>query len=414
MRIAILCGSFLSGRGGAELYVHRIAGELAGMGHELTVIAAEGPLAPIPDAPYRVVALKRDRRREEFARRLLALENVRGCYRIAQWLFRSGHHRLLAQGPCCPDLGKKGFLSGFDVVVLVRGGGAWPVQLGRAIIRRPSPLMVAVPLLHTRESGAVHPVLRHVYSAFDGIVALTGHERDWMKEHGWGDGRVMVAGAGSDEHFPPATRGEFRKRHGLTAGSPLVVFVGRKTFNKGAQHMIEAMDRVWAREPEARLALLGFSHNPPEWTRGAIGSLRHPAEGRILDLNDVSDEEREQALEDCDVFCMPSISESFGIAYLDAWRHRKPVIACRGCSSESIVEDGRTGLLVEFGDVGGIAEAILRLLSDGGLRTAMGECGHQEWRRKWTWSRIAREMEAAFRERLAEGKTGVGREERRT
>ena len=400
MRIAYLCASYLSARGGAELYVHRLAGELTRRGHELTVIGAEGPLTPYPDPPYRVVALRRSLRRERMAQRLLALEGVRGCYRLAQWLFRSGHHRLLAQGPCCPDLEKRGFFAGFDVVVLVRGGSAWPVQLGRAMGNLADSLTVAVPLLHVREGGAVLPALRRSYSSFDWILALTEHEKAWMEERGWGGGRVIAAGAGSDAPVPPAKRGDFRRRHGVPDDSPLVVFVGRKTFNKGAQHVIEAMDRVWDRDPRARLALLGFSHNPPEWIRGVIGSLRHPAEGRILDLDDVSDGEREQALEDCDVFCMPSISESFGIAYLDAWRHRKPVIACRGCSSESIIEPGRTGLLVEFGQIGEIAAAVEALLSDPVRRIAMGEAGHLEWKRKWTWDRIADQVEALFRERL--------------
>lgn len=400
MRIAYLCASYLSARGGAELYVHRLAEELARRGHELTVISAEGPLKPFPDPPYRVLALRRNRRRERMAQGLLALEKVRGCYRLAQWLFRGGYLRLLAPGPCCPDLEKRDFFAEFDVVVLVRGGAAWPVQIGRALGHLSGQLTVAVPLLHVRESGAVFPVLRRIYSAFDWVVALSEFERDWMTERGWGGGRVMVAGAGSDEHFPPAKRGDFRKQHGLPADSPLVVFVGRKTFNKGVQHLIAAMDLVWDREPRARLALLGFSHNPPEWIQGAIGALRHPAAGRILDLDDVSDAEREQALEDCDVFCMPSISESFGIAYLDAWRHRKPVIGCRGCSSESIIAQGRTGLLVEFGDVGGIAAAVETVLSDRGLRSAMGEAGFLEWQRKWTWELVAGEVEQLFRDHL--------------
>lgn len=334
------------------------------------------------------------------AQGLLALEKVRGCYRLAQWLYRSGYHRLLAPGPWCPDLGKQDFFAEFDVVVLVRGGSAWPVQLWRVMEHLSDKLTVAVPLLHVRESGAVFPVLRSIYSAFGMVIALSEYEKAWMEERGWGGGRVRVVGAGSDEHVPPVKRGDFRKRHGLSAEFPLVVFVGRKTFNKGAQHVIEAMDRVWDREPRARLALLGFSHNPPEWIQGAIGKLRHPAEGRILDLDDVSDLEREQALEDCDVFCMPSISESFGIAYLDAWRHRKPVIGCRACSSESIIEPGRTGVLVEFGQIGEIAAALEALLSDEAARTAMGEAGFLQWQQKWTWELIAGRVEKIFQDHL--------------
>ncbi|NCA81551.1 MAG: glycosyltransferase family 1 protein [Opitutae bacterium] len=408
MRIAYLCGSFLTSRGGAELYVHRLAGELARLGHELTVISAEGPLEPLPGSPYRVVALRRNRRRERMAQGLLALEKVRGCYRLAQWLFRSGSLRLLAPGPCCPALEKKGFLAEFDVVVLVRGGSAWPVQLRRVMAHRSDKLTVAVPLLHVRESGSIFPVLRRLYASYDLVIALSECESVWMKEQGWGGERILAVGAGSDEPALPAKRGDFRKRHGLPSQAPLVAFVARKIYNKGVQHLVEAMDLVWDREPQARLALLGFSHNSPGWIPGLIGKLRHPAEGRILNLDDVSESEREQALEDCDVFCMPSIGDSFGIAYLDAWRHRKPVIGCRGCSSESIIAHGRTGLLVEFGNVGEIAAAIETLLSDEAARTAMGEAGFLEWRQKGTWELIARKTESVFRERLPAKNRGGG------
>lgn len=413
MRIAYLCASYLAHRGGAELYVHRLAGELVRLGHELTIISAEGPLPPFPDAPYQVTALQRHRRREQIVQRLLALENVRGCYRLAQWLFRSGYHRLLAMGPCCPELENPRLYADFDVVALIHGGSAWSVQASRLLGRLPGRLTVAVPLLHVRESSAALPVLRRIFSGYQLILTLSDYESAWMKDRGWGGSRIFSVGAGSDDDRHSVTAGEFRKRHGIPAQAPLVAYVGRKIYNKGVLHVIEAMDRVWEREPRACLVLLGFSHNPPEWIQGAIARMRHAAGGRILNLDDVSELEREQALEDCDVFCMPSISDSFGIAYLDAWRHRKPVIGCRGCCAESIIDHGRTGLLVEFGNVGEIATALETLMANEPVRTAMGAAGFLEWKQKWTWDLIAKRTEKIFQDHLPQnpGRTG-GRPDR--
>ena len=400
MRIAYLSPNYLTSRGGAEIAAHRLAGELARLGHDVTMVAAAGTLAPFPEAPYRVVALRRDRFREQVVRNMLALEKVRGGYRLAQWLFRSGYHRLLASGPCCSQVEDPRLYVDFDVVVLIHGGTAWTVQVARVVGKLAGKLTVAMPLLHVREDSAAYPALRRQFADYRLIIALSDFEQAWMERQGWGADRLATVGVGSDECGTPAARGDFRKRHGIPAGAPLVAFVGRKIYNKGVQHLIEAMDRVWAHMPEARLALLGFSHNPPEWIRGIAASLRHPAEGRLLNLDDVGEMEREQALEDCDVFCMPSISDSFGIAYLDAWRHRKPVIGCRDCCAESIIAHGRTGLLVRFGRVEEIAAALESLLSDPSRRTAMGEAGYLEWKRKWTWDPIARRTEKLFADRL--------------
>jgi len=400
MRIAYLCANYLNRRGGAELHAHRLAEELARLGHAVTMIAAVGPLEPYPGAPYRTVALRRDRRREERARRWLALEHVRGGYRLAQWLLRGGTQRLLALGPCCPELEDPRLCANYDVVALIHGGNAWPVQLAPVMRRLPGPLTVAMPLLHVREEIATYAALRRIYSGYRLIVTNSEYESAWMARRGWGAERLFAVGVGSDDVRPPAESGAFRNRHGIPPDAPLVVFVGRKIFNKGVQHLIEAMDRVWDRHPQARLALLGFAHNDPGWIPGLISRLRHPAEGRILNLDDVGEREREEALEDGDVFCMPSISDSFGIAYLDAWRHRRPVIGCRDCSSETVIDPHRTGLLVEFGDIAELAAALNSLLADPGMRARMGEAGFREWQGKWTWERIARRTETIFADHL--------------
>ena len=154
MRIAYLAPNYLTSRGGAEIAAHRLAGELARLWHDVTMVAAAGTLAPFPEAPYRVVALRRARFREQVVRKMLALEKVRGGYRLAQWLFRSGHQRLLALGPCCPELENPRWYADFDVVVLIHGGTAWTVQVARAVGKMAGKLTVAMPLLHVREDSA--------------------------------------------------------------------------------------------------------------------------------------------------------------------------------------------------------------------------------------------------------------------
>ena len=401
LRIAYLCANYLTRRGGAELHAQRLAEELAHFGHEVTIICAEGPLQPFPDAPYRTIALRRDRRREQRAQDLLALEHLRGGYQLAQWLFRSGRQRLVATGPCCPELEDIRLYAGYDVIVLIHGGNAWPVQLEPVMRKLRKPLTVAMPLLHVREEIAAYTGLRRIYSGYKLIITNSEYESAWMAQRGWGADRLVAVGVGSDDSLPHSPPGAFRKRHNIPISAPLVVFVGRKIFNKGVQHLIEAMDQVWDRQPQAHLVLLGFAHNDPQWIPNLLAKLRHSVQDRILNLDDVSNPEREEALSDCDVFCMPSISDSFGIAYLDAWRHHKPVIVCCACSTESIIEQGRTGLLIEFGNVGELAAAIESLLTDLARRAHLGEAGHAEWQQKWTWNLIARRTENIFRNHLS-------------
>lgn len=67
-------------------------------------------------------------------------------------------------------------------------------------------------------------------------------------------------------------------------------------------------------------------------------------------------------------FILPSSKEGFGIVFLEAMRFGLPVIAAAEKGALDVVEHGKTGLLVDYGDVGSIAAAITRLIQDSSLR----------------------------------------------
>ncbi len=69
-----------------------------------------------------------------------------------------------------------------------------------------------------------------------------------------------------------------------------------------------------------------------------------------------------------------------------------PVIATRGGAFPELIEDGKTGLLVERGNVDALADAMLRLLLDDNLRIAMGELGNQQAVKKFDWDHQAQKL----------------------
>jgi glycosyltransferase involved in cell wall biosynthesis len=96
----------------------------------------------------------------------------------------------------------------------------------------------------------------------------------------------------------------------------------------------------------------------------------------------------------CDICAMTSRSlprsvEGFGIAYLEAGFHGKPVIAYRSGGAVEAVVDGETGLLVKEGDIAALTEAFQRLLSDPALRQKLGTGGRRH-AAKFSWDTTAR------------------------
>ena len=103
---------------------------------------------------------------------------------------------------------------------------------------------------------------------------------------------------------------------------------------------------------------------------------------------------------------MPSRADSFGIVYLEAWLHRKPVIGCYAGGVSGVVEDGWSGCLVPFGDVYMMAEYIAMLLSDRTLAARMGEQGYQEVMTKYTWEQSWSKVQEVYDRLLARGESG--------
>jgi glycosyltransferase involved in cell wall biosynthesis len=73
----------------------------------------------------------------------------------------------------------------------------------------------------------------------------------------------------------------------------------------------------------------------------------------------------------CDVFCLPSLQEGFGIVFLEAMASGKTIVACRASSTPELVADGVNGLLAEPGDVADLAAKLIACLDDAAMRGTM-------------------------------------------
>jgi glycosyltransferase involved in cell wall biosynthesis len=91
-----------------------------------------------------------------------------------------------------------------------------------------------------------------------------------------------------------------------------------------------------------------------------------------------------EILKSSDIFVSASESESCGLVFAEAMSFGLPVVACRVGGIPEVVEDGKTGLLVERNDPSALAEALLTLLENRQLRVQMGDAGLQRVKDKFT------------------------------
>jgi glycosyltransferase involved in cell wall biosynthesis len=206
-----------------------------------------------------------------------------------------------------------------------------------------------------------------------------------------------------------------------------VLFVSKVTPEKGLHVLLESFKEVVERYPSVRLEIVG-SLNP--WPMGLtiwlsedsrvqklasfyrkgsstyLDYLKH----RLVSLNisnnvtfhgRISHEQAVKFYQAADVFVQPSvISEAFGMGIIEAMACQVPVVATKVGGIPEIVENGKTGLLVEPGDSHALANAILELLSHEDLRRKMGKIG---WKRveSFSWDNIVTNLVRLYGDMVA-------------
>lgn len=162
-----------------------------------------------------------------------------------------------------------------------------------------------------------------------------------------------------------------------------VLFLGRINWKKGLDRLIEAINRV----PDARLVVAGSDDE------NTIATL--PRSDRVTYVGEVGGERKEQLLRSAAMLVLPSLSENFGNVVLEAMAHETPVIVTPAVGLADEVKRSGAGVIAD-GDPQSLADAIARLLSDPAAREAMGRRGRAAAEERFTWMRVAAQMEAAY------------------
>jgi phosphatidyl-myo-inositol dimannoside synthase len=173
----------------------------------------------------------------------------------------------------------------------------------------------------------------------------------------------------------------------VAVGPPVILSISRLSLAdsyKGIGHLISALPAVRSSIPDARLRVVGRGDGLVD-LQAAVRRLK--LEGAVEFAGYRSDVELRADFEGCRLFALPSEKEGFGLVYLEAMAHGRPSLGARsGGVPEVITED--TGLLVEYGDVPGIASAIVAAL-------------RKDWSVTLLLERVGLFSFARFKERLA-------------
>ena len=154
-----------------------------------------------------------------------------------------------------------------------------------------------------------------------------------------------------------------------TSDQPTVLCVGRMYPRKNIRSLVGAARLLADQTPDLRVRIVG---DGPE--RRELERVSH-ALGLSSIIHFLGQVSREQLMSEyagCDVFCLPSMQEGFGVAFLEAMASGKPIVALRASSTPELVEDGVNGLLAAPADEADLASKLYSCLEDSDMRLVMG------------------------------------------
>ncbi len=254
--------------------------------------------------------------------------------------------------------------------------------------------IVITPYFHPYHEHYEKKMFFDIMRKSDAVIALSKYEKDYLTKKRIDPGKIYITGCFYRERTYEkredfnSLRQRLFKKYGICESSKKIIFVGIKLFYKGVDTLIEAAKDI-AGEGNTDLCLFlvgpeAVESNIRYSNLGNIGRLK------VINFGSVSEEEKINLLKLSDLLVLPSEFESFGIVFLEAWKHGKPVIGSNRGAIPEIIKGA--GLCAEYGDVNSLKEKIKMILFDKELAKRLGEAGKERIDNKYSLKKIGNKV----------------------
>jgi len=178
----------------------------------------------------------------------------------------------------------------------------------------------------------------------------------------------------------------------------VILTVGRWQANeryKGMDTLVSALPRLLHEWTDLQLVAVGEGDDQAwlEQLAEGCGVRRH-----VHFFSGLTYSELAACYSACEIFALPSRGEGFGLVYLEAMARGKPVIGGAHGGAPEVIDDGRTGYLVQHGDAPQLATSIETLLANPEMAREMGARGRERVNRDFKFSVFAKSLKKTFRE----------------
>lgn len=240
--------------------------------------------------------------------------------------------------------------------------------------------------------------LWYVRRSASAIVVVCDFVGQMLREVGFPSDKIVRIYNGIEVgRFCSPKTGRLREEIGCREEAKLIGMVANVRASKGYEFFIRAARKVLDAFPLTRFVSIGdMDGTLGQPLRDLVQQLG--LEGRFFFLGFRGDVP--EILSDLDVFVLSSVSEGFPLVTLEAMAAGRPVIATRCGGPQEVVEDGRTGFLVQPADSDGLAIKICELIGEPESAAALGQRGRAKVLGEFSLEQMVRQYECLY-ERLS-------------
>jgi D-inositol-3-phosphate glycosyltransferase len=248
-----------------------------------------------------------------------------------------------------------------------------------------------------------HSSETEIAQSADQVIVWTEHEcRTMVDLYGTSPERIEIIPPGVDStRFAPVDQAESRAELNLN-GEKVLLYVGRLERLKGIDTLFKALTQI-DHEDGIRLYVAGGSRGTPAMSRLLCLARDLGIRHKIKFLGSIPQDRLTKYYNAADICVLPSYYESFGFAALEAAACGTPVVASRVGGLTTVVKDGETGFLVNWGCPGPFVERLELLLRNDELCEEMGIAARNH-AQSLTWTNAADRLIEAY-SRLIESKS---------
>lgn len=251
----------------------------------------------------------------------------------------------------------------------------------------------------------VYPIFTRAFTRADMVQVISNFLGRWARDMGFAGPLEIVPNAVDTKHFSEEYTAEqlfaLKQKLSKSSGDIFLITTSRLVAKNAVDDVIRALALL---PKEIKFLVLGIG---PDETMLRSLARDNGVEDRVKFLGQISHSEMPMYLKVSDIFIRPSLSEGFGISFVEAMASEIPVIATQegGISDflfdpEKNPEREPTGLAVPVRDPEAIAHQVKRLVDDHSLRTRIVANAQKLAYEKYDWNLIASDMKERVFDKL--------------